>query len=139
MAKMKTAARGNRSMLTGIAIGIAAALVIAFLLTVGLTSLLIRGKLVENVTGILVFAIRTISVLIGGLIGSSHSKGKYLQVISSTTLGCLIVLLGLGMIIYDGTFHHFGMGILSVFVGGVIACLIKLRPKRAGKHMPHIR
>lgn len=139
MAKMKTTARGNHSVTLSIVIGIVAALVVTFLLTGGLTSLLISGKLGESVTGILIFAIRTISVLLGGLIGSGYSNGRYLQVIALITLGYMVALLGLGMIVYNGTFHNLGMGILSVFVGSLIACLVKIKPKRAGKHVPRIR
>lgn len=139
MAKMKTTARGNHSVTLSIVIGIVAALVVTFLLTGGLTSLLISGKLSEKTTGIPVFAIRMISVLLGGLIGSGYSKGRYLQVIALIALGYMVALLGLGMIVYNGIFHNLGIGILSVFVGGVIACLMKLKPKRAGKRVAHIR
>ncbi len=123
----------NRSAATSIGIGVGGAVAVSALLSMGLSSLVINGAIQETTTSRYIFAIRALSVLIGGLLGAGIAKGKYLPVIGLTTLGYLIVLLGVGIAMYDGSFQNFGAGIVSVLAGGIIACILKLKPQRKSK------
>lgn len=120
----------GQSTTSAIAIGLAVTLVVSILLSAGLTSLVINGNLNENSVRISVFVIRTISVLLGGLVGASLSKGKYLPIVGIIALIYAIVLIGFGIIFYDGSFQNFGFGMLSMIIGGALACIIKLKPLR---------
>ena len=120
----------GQSTTSAIVIGLAVTLVVSILLSAGLTSLIINENLSENAIRISVIVIRTISVLLGGLVGSSLSKGKYLPVIGIIMLIYAIVLIGFGIIFYDGSFQNFGFGMLSMIIGGALACIIKLKPLR---------
>lgn len=119
-----------------IGIGIGAATVMTALLSMGLTSLVINGKIGENSTGIFIFVIRTVSVLLGGMIGTGFSKGNYLPVIGLTTLGYMIIMLGLGITLFNGSFQNFGMGAISVIIGGALACALKLKPPAKHRRTP---
>ena len=125
----------SRSMATGVSVGIGIALLISVLLTSGLTSLVINGNTSENGSEVFVFAIRTLSIFLGGIIATGIYQEKNLPVIGFTAMGYLVVLLGLGIVLYDGSFQHFGSGILSVLVGGLLSCAIKMKPKAKSKYL----
>ena len=73
------------------------------------------------------------AVLIGGLLGAGLSKDKYLIVISAVALGYIIVLLALGIILFDVSINNIGTGVLSVAIGAGIALLIKLKRQTTRK------
>ena len=125
--KKSTTGRTNTS---AIAIGVAIAILLSALLTAGVTSLVLKGSLRESVAGAVVFLIRGLSVLAGALVAGGIKKGKYLQITGFTALGYMVILLGLGIALYDGSF--FG-GVISVLLGGAVALLIQQRPK-SGRH-----
>ena len=127
--KLKTRAGSSsgRSIVFISAVGIIIALTLSFFLSAGLTSLVMSNKLSESSTSPFTFAIRTVAVLAGALIGTVFAKDKYFVNIGIIALGYLIILLGLGITLYDGSFQNFGTGILSVIVGGSIGYLIRLK------------
>lgn len=128
--KKSTTGRTNTS---AIAIGVAIAILLSALLTAGVTSLVLKGSLRESVAGAVVFLIRGLSVLAGALVAGGIKKGKYLQITGFTALGYMVILLGLGIALYDGSFRSFFGGVISVLLGGAVALLIQQRPK-SGRH-----
>ena len=129
-----TSSAVSHSTVTAIGIGVAIAVVLSTILSALLTSLVINGSIGENKTGIGIFAIRTLSVLLGGVAGAAIGKEKYLQTIGFITLGYLVILLGLGIALYDGSFQNFGSGVISTLIGGLVAYLIQMRPRGKRKH-----
>ena len=118
----------------GVVIGIMSALVISLLVSLALTSFAINGSISEDSIGIYIFAIRMISTLLGGLIGTGITKGRYIPVIGLITGGILVVLLGWGIVFCDGQFQNVGSGALSVLIGCVAVVLLKLSPtKKRGR------
>lgn len=117
-----------------IVIGIVAATIISVLLTVGLTSLIMNGTIGEVTTGPYIFIIRTVASAIGCLVGTTLMKGKYLFIAGAIALGYLAVLVGMGIILYDGSFNNILSGAVSVLLGGVIACVAVLKPLKKSKH-----
>lgn len=115
-------------------LGIGIALVISMLLSVGQTSLMLQGRLQEDKSSIYVFGIRAVSVLIANLLCVRASEGKLLPMIGIISIGYLAVLLSLGIIMYDNGFQNFIIGTVSVVAGGLIACLIKLKPQKNRKY-----
>lgn len=117
-----------------IVIGIVAASIISVLLTVGLTSLIMNGTVGESATGPYIFLIRTVATGIGCLVGTMLMKGKYLLIAGAIALGYLAVLVGMGIVLYEGSFNNILSGALSVLLGGVLACLVVLKPLKKSKH-----
>ena len=127
MIKNKRKATGG-TVSAGVGIGIAAALTISLLMSLVLTSLAINGSISEDSIGIYIFAIRMISTLLGGLVGTGVTKGRYIPVIGLITGGVLVVLLGWGIVFYDGRFQNVGSGVISVLIGCVAVVILKLFP-----------
>lgn len=119
---------------SAIGIGVAAATIISVLLAAGLTSLVMNGTVGETAAGPYIFIIRTVASAIGCLVGTMLMKGKYLLVAGSIALGNLAVLVAMGIILYEGSFNNILSGLLSVLLGGVIACFVVLKPLKKSKH-----
>ena len=124
---------------TNLLFGVGASLIVSLLLSLLLTSITINGSITEDHAGKFVFAARAVSVLIGGLVSAGMEKGKYIPVIGMTALGYLLVVMGVGILFFDGGFREFGTGLISVVIGGCLACVIKLvrwsKPNRAAKYL----
>ena len=122
-----------------VVIGVVAATIISVLLTAGLTSLIMNGMVSETAAGPYVFVIGMIASAIGCLIGMILMKGKYLIIAGSAALGYLAVLIGLGIVLYEGSFKNMLSTVVSVLLGGVIACLLVLKPLKKPKHTGRYR
>lgn len=125
---------GGSSVGLGITIGVFAACLAGFLLTIALTSLVMNGSVDKNETDLFVFVIRAISVILGSLITTSFTKTKHLLMIGLTMVGYLLIQLILGFVIFNDSFHNFGIGVISTLLGGVCACIIKLKMPLKKKH-----
>ena len=113
-------------------IGVVVALFVSFLLMIGLTSFVVKGMI--NETELYIFAIRTIAAAIGCVTGTVLTKGRYLFITGATVLGYMAVLLGFGIVLFDGSFENILLGAASVILGGVIACLVALKPLKKSKY-----
>lgn len=133
--KSRQISMSNHSTVFGVGIGIVTAFIISFLLLAGLTSILVSGGLGEGMTGPLVFSIRTISLIVGVLVGTGFVKGKCIIYAGAITLGYMVLLAGLGIVIYDGSFENFGLSIISMVLGGVFGCLIRLKLQNKPQRM----
>lgn len=125
----------GQSLASAVTVGVIVALLLGLLLTALLTNLTLNGGLREEGAGIFIFAVRFISVLVGALIAGVILKEKYLPLVGFTALGYLLVLLGIGIVFFDGSFKHFLSGVGSTLLGGVVSILI-LKSPGARKHKP---
>ena len=137
---VKSSIKSNRvkSLPFGIAVGTGVALIISILLSALLTGLILKDSLQEKVTWISLFFVRIIAVMAGGLVSASFAHGKILPAIGLIIASYLLVLLGTSIIAFDGKLDGFGIGVLSALIGGIIACIIKLKPQRNRKAMSRI-
>lgn len=139
MSKMMIGKTRTGSSTAALGFGIGFTILITLLLSAGLTSLIITGKLHEISLEIFTAIIRAVAVFSGCMITTAIKKEKILQNIGIVTAVYVLVLLGLGIILYDHSFHSFGFGILSVLLGSVAAFLIRLRPNKQKHIKRHIR
>lgn len=137
--KLPTVNAYGKAFSRGITIGTVVAAAISFVLSMVLTSLITKGGISESSPGVYIFIIRSLSVLAGCLLATWIVKEKNLQIIGIVSCLYLLILLGVGIIMYDGSFHNFGLGLLSVILGGGIACIIKLIPQKKKYHLPKIK
>jgi len=126
--KLKVSKVG-RSHTAAIITGVVIALVLSFLLTALMGNLILNGHFGENIAQASIFVIRAVSVLVGALIGGLLLKQHYLKLVGFITAGYFVVLIGIGIVFYDGSFKSFLLGVVSVLVGGVAALLILQTPK----------
>jgi len=138
MKKIHLSVGNDVGLITCIGAGVLTTLLISVALTMGLTSLIQNERLSENgETG--VFLIRVIATLVGGLLGAWLSGKKMLLVIGVISGGYLMFILGLGVVVFDGSFDKLWLGVLSVVVGAVIALLIKLKHQSPRKRTTRYR
>ena len=137
--KVKGTKQSKNSFIAGVGIGMVAEILLSILLTAGLTSLILNGKLTEQTSGFIIFTIRLLSVLLGGLIGTGISNDKILPVIGSISLGYLFVLIAFGIAVYNRSFCGFILSTLSVIAGALIVTLIRLKSKTRPKHKLHMK
>lgn len=130
--KLKTSKTGQ-SLTMAIMAGVFAASALSILLTALVTNLVLKGSLYEKSVGATIFLIRSISTLVGALIGGTVLKQKFLLQVGLTALGYMAILLGIGIVFYDGSFKHFFSGAVSVLVGALAALMVLLMPKRKSR------
>ena len=118
----------NMNIAICITAGLLAALFVSIILTIGLTSMIEKGKISgDGIFGS--FLVRSIATVVGGLLSAGLSDKKLLLTIITTSAAYLLILLGIGIILFDGSFCNLWMGVFSVALGAVIALLIKLKPQ----------
>ncbi len=130
MSKVTIGKKQLSSSAGAIVLGVGSSMLITLLLTAGLAALIIGGKLQETTSGVVVAVIRTIAVFFGALITTGIKRDKVLQNTGIVTGAYILIILGLGIILYDGSFYSFGLGLLSVLIGSVAAYLIRIKPNK---------
>ena len=137
--KLKTHLPGktNSTMTMGVLIGTVVSLLMSFVLVSVTANLITGNKIPEESARWIVFFTRAISVLVGVMIGTGLTKEKLLITVGAILGSYLLFLMGLGIVIYNGSFQNFWTGILSVLIGGAAGWLIRLKlqnkPRRARK------
>jgi uncharacterized membrane protein len=132
MKRIHAKSENNNSVVMCIVIGLLVSLVVSVVFSAVLTSLIQKGKS-DQANGLGVFAIRTIATLSGCLTGVVLSKKKPLVVIGIIALGFFVILLMAGLLLFGGAIKRIGNGALSVLLGGLVACVMELRPKKSPK------
>lgn len=112
-----------------IVIGVVIAALASVILIALMSNLILNGHLGEQIATVIIFAIRSVSLLIGALIGGLLMKHNYLKLVGLIAAGYLLVLTGIGIVFYSGSLKNFLLGMISVLVGGVAALLILQKPK----------
>lgn len=130
---MKKMTLGKKQLVSSggaIAIGIGFSVLITLLITAGLAALIISSKLQESTVGIIVAIIRAIAVFLGVMITTKIKQDKILQSTGIVAGLYVLIILGLGILLYDGSFNSFGIGLLSILVGALAAYLIRIKPNK---------
>lgn len=119
--------------------GVVVSLMIGIILTLGLTSLVMNGTINDAGAGNWTFVIRTVASAIGCLAGVMLIKKNYLLIAGAVALGYLVMLIAIGIVVYDGSFDNIISGTTSVLLGGVISCLLVLKPLKKSNHVVRYR
>lgn len=130
--------KAGRSLTGVIMAGVIIATLLSLLLSALMSSFVLSGRLQEGSVRAVSFIIRLISVFAGALIGGVLSKEKYLLQVGLTALGYMLVLIGTGIVIYNGSFRHFLSGAGSVLIGAVSAFLILQKQNTKGHKITKI-
>ena len=125
---------GKYSTAFSIIAGLAASVGISFVITGGMTSLVLNGSIGAEKLDAVIFFVRALSVLVGGLLGASLRKSNMLLTIGSIACAYLIFITALGIIAFDGSVKHLAGGALSVAAGGVAGCLIRLSAQKKPRY-----
>lgn len=137
--KPRTAVSFNNSVVLGVFLGAVAALIISIIFTTGMTSLILGGGLNDGLLQIFIFVIRLISVFIGVLLGTGMIGEKWIVTTGVISVLYLLLLAGVGIVFYDGSFQGFGVSLISVVLGGGAGCLVRLKLQSKPKRKKKIR
>ncbi len=137
--KSRTAVSFNNSVVFGVLLGAVAALIISMILTTGMTSLVLGGRLNDRLLQIFIFVIRLISVFIGVLLGTGLIGEKWIVITGVISVLYLLLLAGVGIVFYDGSFQGFGVSLISVVLGGAAGCLVRLKLQNKPQRKKKIR
>lgn len=132
MKQLHLSGEKSKNVLTSIGVGLLVALVITIFLTTVLTSL-VQNKKIDEKEIISVFLIRFIATLIGGMSGTVSSDKKLLPIIGGISAIYLLILVGVGIVLFDGVISKLWLGALSVAFGGAIVLLIRVKSQTTSK------
>ena len=96
--------KGERSMASGVAIGVLLSVVISLLLAMGTAGLITKEKLSEGGVHYFALIITLISGMVGGLVAGKVVGSEYAVVTGLTGLAYLLVLISVGILFFDGGF-----------------------------------
>ena len=119
--------KARQSLTSAIIVGVVIALLLSVALSALVTNFVLNGRLNEVSVSTIILLIRTVSVLIGALVGGVRLKEKYLLQVAITTLSYILMLLGVGIVFYDGISRRFLGGCVSALIGGVMALFVLQR------------
>lgn len=125
----------DRSHTSAIMTGTIVALLLSVLLTALMGNIILSGHLSEKTVTAGVFVTRSISVLVGSLIGASMLKQHYLKIVSIISAVYFITLIGTGIVFFNGSFQNFLLGLVSVLIGGAVGLLLLLMPKHSTRKL----
>ena len=120
----------NHTIKSGAFIGIISSLAVSLIFITIVASLVTKGSIPEDFSSWTTHIVQAIAGLTGVLIGTGLTKEKYFATSGIIVGGYLFLLIGLGIALYDGSFQNFGVGIISVLIGGTVGCLIRLKSQK---------
>lgn len=116
--------KDERSMATGVAIGVLLSVMISLLLAMGTAGLITNEKLSEGGIHYFTLIITLISGMVGGLVAGKIVGSKYAVVTGLTGLVYLLVLIAVGILIFDGGFNMLWTSAVAIAVGVSISCVL---------------
>ena len=127
------------SLITTSLIGVVVALLLSTLFIALFSNLILNGAISDSNTRWFVFLSRGIGLFVGTLMAGAILREQYLKLAGLVLAGYLLILVGIGIIFYDGSFKGFASGVTSLALGSVIAFVILQGLTNKRKKRPKIR
>jgi len=132
--KSKTSVKQS-SVFLQICISVITSIVVSVVLTCIITNLLNKGKLEEKMLSVLTNGIRMFSVMVGCLVGVALSHRKQIMIAGVVSAAYILLLIMIGIILFEASFRKMGTGIISCVAGASAAIIIKsLQTKKRSIH-----
>ena len=125
--KYKT--KNKQSFATVLCIGTLTSLLLSVVLSMIVATLVLNERIGEDAIGLLSRIIMMISSELGCIIAIRLNAEKLAIVSGITGIIYLLILIGTGILFFDGGFHNIWTSIISVTVGCVLSCAICIRGK----------
>lgn len=121
--------KNKQSFGAGVSIGTVVSIVLSVLLAMVISVLIVNEGVSENTIKYSAPIISLIATMTGCIV-AARLVGEKLAIVSSITgIAYLLVLIGTGILFFDGGFHNFLTSILSIAIGCVLSCAICIRGK----------
>lgn len=116
--------KDEKSMTSGVAIGVLLSVMSSLLLAVGTAGLITNEKLSEGGIHYFALLITLISGMVGGLVAGKIVGSKYAVVTGLTGLVYLLVLIAVGILFFDGGFNMLWTSTAAIAVGAAASCVL---------------
>ena len=116
--------KDERSMASGVAIGVLLSVMVSLLLAVGTAGLIINEKLSEGRIHYCALIITLISGTVGGFVAGKVVGSKYAVVTGLTGLVYWLVLIAVGILFFDGGFNMLWTSTAAIAVGVAASCVL---------------
>lgn len=124
---------GSSSMISGMSAGILASILTSIILAMLTAVLVINEKFSENGMHYFSFGITLVSSMIGGLIAGKRMGGKYALATFLTGGIYYLVLIGVGILLFDGLASGVWTILAAIGIGSICACTICITGKSRGR------
>ena len=123
---------GNFNFGTGVGFGIAVSVFLSVLLAMLLTTMVLNERAGECTIEYAVPVIAFVSSLAGSVVAGKMAREKVAILAGVTGAAYILILIGMGILFFDGGFHNLWSSLLSVVAGCVVSCAICIRGGRSG-------
>lgn len=118
---------------SGVGIGLIMSIIISVVLSMILAVLVVNERVGEGVIGFITPLIALLASLIGCITAGKQVEEKLAIVISVTGGIYLLLLVGAGILFFDGGFHNLWTSLLAITLSSAISCAICIRGKGSGR------
>ena len=125
--KYKT--KNKQSFATVLSIGTLTSLLLSAALSMIIATFVLNERIGEDAIGFLSRIIMMISSALGCIIAIRLNAEKLAIVSGVTGIIYLLILIGTGILFFDGGFHNVWTSVISIAVGCVLSCTICIRGK----------
>ena len=118
---------------SGVGIGLLLSVLVSVMLSMLLAVLVINEQVGENRIAYLSPLITLLASFVGCVAAGKQVEQKLAIVIGVTGAIYLFLLMGVGILFFDGGFHNLWMSLLAIAVGCALSCAICIRGKGSGR------
>lgn len=124
MTNKRIAEKGNRPVAAGIGVGVFTAILTSILLAMIIAVLIVNERVNEKIMYYFTFATQLIATLAGGFAAAKRTGGKYALVSGLTALVYCLILIGAGILFFDGGFRNLGTSVAAIVIGCAGSCTL---------------
>lgn len=115
-----------------VAIGIGVSVILSLILAMITASLIMNERLSEDVIQYTSPGIILIASVAGAVIAGKSANEKVAIAAGICGVTFLLILMGTGILFFNGGFHNIWTGLVSIALGWILSCTICIRGKRRG-------
>lgn len=116
--------KAGRSMSGSVGIGALIAVAVSVIMAMALSALIVNERIDEDVMQYFSFAILLVSAFAGCMLAGKRTEGKYAMATGLTALTYCVILMGAGILLFDGGFRNLWTSIIAIMIGCVLSCAI---------------
>lgn len=126
MKTKRAAERNDQSVIAGVIIGVLVAMLVSILLAMILAVLVVNERVSEDTMHYYAFVILLVATLVGGLFAAKQTRGKCALASGLTALVYCLLLVGAGILFFDGGLQNLWTSVTAIAVGYVGACALRI-------------
>lgn len=127
----KRKVKNEKSFGIGISVGAVVSLIFSLILAMIIAAFIVNERIGEGAIKYISPIIALIATMAGCVV-ATRLVGEKLAIVSGFTgIVYILILIGIGILFFDGGFHNLWTSVLSIAVGCAISCTICIRGNRS--------